>query len=87
MIILSKNIITSVFTYFPTIKKIYVSKKTKDYRFGGKDVGKEKLDLFCSNHMNDKQKCTSLGSRFSILESINRILVIFGSSQGLRLIV
>lgn len=87
MIILSKNLITSVFTYFPTIKKDTCVKKTKGYKFGGKGVGKEKLDQFCSNLMSDKQKCTSLGSRFTILESINRILVIFGSSQEPRLIV
>ena len=61
--------------------------KTKGYRFGGGGVGKEKLDQFCSNLMSDKQKCTSLGSRFTILENINRILVIFGSSQEPRLII
>lgn len=88
MIILSKNLITSVFTYFPTIKKdTCVKKKLKVTSLGGKGVGKEKLDQFCSNLMSDKQKCTSLGSRFTILESINRILVIFGSSQEPRLIV
>lgn len=52
---------------------------------GGRRI--KKLEKICSNLMYDKRNHTSLGSKFNILESINRNLAILGSSQEPRLIV